>query len=189
MSGFWGHGGPYEEWVTFLRSWAAFEPVDPARLPAIEAETYDGDTVARLADHLSEAVSTRLQAWADTLVRAMDAATDEFSAGRELAQARTGLRAIRDVAGHRGLPERLRERLTEMVDRQIPELQAQLERLLEQAARDEPEARWVEERRRTLRDNALTAVLSQPASAPGSGTADAWSYDPAATPRRRILRD
>ncbi|QES18790.1 hypothetical protein DEJ46_06570 [Streptomyces venezuelae] len=173
-----------------LRRWAGFEPVDLARLPTITAEAYDGATVARLTTHITAALNTRLQAWADMLVRAVDAATDEFSAGRELAQARTGLRSIRDLADHHGLPERLRERLTELVDRQIPELQAQLERLLEEAAREEPEARWIEERRRTLRDNALTAVLAEPpATAPHPGGADAWSYDPAAAPRRRVLRD
>ncbi|QGV77446.1 hypothetical protein [Streptomyces ficellus] len=195
MSGLWGHGGAYQEWVEFLRRWAAFEPVDPGALPAVDEGTYDGDTMARLTAHAGRALGTRLQAWADTLVRAMEAATDEFSAGRELTQARTGLQSIRAVARHPGLPERLREQLGELVDRQVPDLQAQLERSLEEAARAEgPDTHWVEQRRRTLRDNALTRVLAQepapPAWQPSSGPrADAWAYDPAAAPRRRIVTD
>ncbi|MGW8765652.1 hypothetical protein ACWGN5_24435 [Streptomyces sp. NPDC055815] len=189
MSGFWGHGGPYGEWAEFLRRWAAGEPVDPARLPVIAAEAYDGDTIARLTTHLVQALGTRLQAWADTLTRAMGAVTDEFEAGRELAQARNGLRPIRALAGHAGLPEQLRGRLTEMLDQQIVQVQEQLERLLEEAAAQDP-GEWVEERRRTLRDNRLTAVLDAPASHPSNGpTADPWTYDPGAAPRRRVLRD
>ncbi|MER5206601.1 hypothetical protein [Streptomyces sp. NPDC002825] len=190
MSGFWGHGGPYGEWAEFLRRWAAGESVDPARLPPISAEAYDGDTIARLTAHLVQALGTRLQAWADALTRAMNAVTDEFEAGRELAQARNGLRPIRALAGHPRLPEQLRGRLTEVVDQQIVQVQEQLERLLEEAAGEDPGADWVEERRRTLRDNRLTAVLDAPAPQQSSGpTADPWTYDPAAAPRRRVLRD
>lgn len=196
MSGLWGHGGAYQEWVEFLRRWAAFEPVDPGALPPVHEGAYDGDTMARLTRHLTQALGTRLQAWADTLVRAMEAATDEFSAGRELAQARIGLQSIRLLARHPGLPERLREQLTELVDRQVPDLQAQLERSLEEVARaDGADAYWVEQRRRTLRDNALTAVLGQdpaaaPAPSPARPPADAWAaYDPAAAPRRRVVTD
>ncbi|MEV3987811.1 hypothetical protein AB0J57_02770 [Streptomyces sp. NPDC049837] len=202
MSGLWGHGGAYQEWVGFLRRWAAFEPVDPGALPPVEEGRYDGDTMARLTTHLTQALGTRLQAWADSLVRAMEGADDEFSAGRALTQARAGLQSIRLLARHPGLPERLREQLTELVDRQVPELQAQLERNLEETARAEgADAYWVEQRRRTLRDNSLTGVLAQDPAAPSSPAppsspsaparppADAWAYDPAAAPRRRVITD
>lgn len=181
MSGLWGDGGPFQAWVGFLRRWAALEPVDPATLPALPEEQWDSDTWARLGEHIGAALGARLTAWADHLVRALNGARDEFSYGRELAQARTGLHTIRALAAHPGLPESLRTALTELVDQQITQVQGQLERSLEDEARRGADPRLVERRRRTLRDNALTATLTvRPAG-------DAWSYDPAAPPRRRIL--
>ncbi|MFE2098946.1 hypothetical protein [Streptomyces sp. NPDC059468] len=181
MSGLWGDGGPYQAWVGFLRRWAALEPVDPAVLPVLAEEQYDSDTWARLTEHLTSALNTRLVTWAEHLVRALNASRDDFSWGRELAQARTGLHAVRGLAAHPGLPESLRTRLTELVDNQITEVQAQLERNLDAEIRRGTDPRLVERRRRTLRDNALTATLTaRPAQ-------DAWAYDPAAPPRRRIV--
>ncbi|MFI1763574.1 hypothetical protein ACH41H_16215 [Streptomyces sp. NPDC020800] len=209
MSGLWGDGGPYQAWVAFLRRWAAMEPVDPASLPALPEEQWDGDTWARLGEHLGAALGTRLTTWADHLVRALSVARDEFSYGRELAQARTGLHTIRALAAHPGLPEDLRTALTEIVDGQITQVQGQLEQSLDDEARRGADPRLVERRRRTLRDNALTATLAgpppgmpypggpptsggtpSPGGTPSSGgppTSGAWSYDPAAPPRRRIV--
>ncbi|MEY9993897.1 hypothetical protein ABIE67_005929 [Streptomyces sp. V4I8] len=199
MSGLWGDGGGYQAWVDFLRRWAAFEPVDPAALPTLTQEHYDADTWVRLTNHLTGALDTRLVAWAEALVRALGQARDDFSYGRELAQARVGLRSVRALAGHPGLPESLRTRLTELIDRQIPQLQAQLEQNLDDELRRGADVRLVERRRRALRDNALTVVLDQSppqASAPPPATGardsapaappDPWAYDPAAPPRRRI---
>lgn len=198
MSGLWSDGGAYQAWVDFLRRWAAFEPVDPAALPTLTQEQYDTDTWVRLTNHLTGALDTRLVAWADALLRALGQARDDFSHGRELAQARVGLRSVRALAGHPGLPESLRTRLTELVDRQIPQLQAQLEQNLDDELRRGADPRLVEGRRRALRDNALTAVLDQPrqpsARPPATGARDSapatspdpWAYDPAAPPRRRI---
>ncbi|MFC9278871.1 hypothetical protein [Streptomyces collinus] len=181
MSGLWGDGGPYQAWVGFLGRWAAHESADPAGLPPLAEEQYDSDTWARLTQHLTGALNTRLVTWAEHLVRALGEARDEFSFGRELAQARTGLHTIRALAAHPGLPESLRTRLTELVDNEITQVQAQLERNLDAEARRGTDPRLVERRRRTLRDNALTATFTV---SPGP---DAWSYDPAAPPRRRIL--
>lgn len=196
MSTYWGHGGPYETWVVFLRRWAAEEAVDPAALPALAEEHLPGDTWERLVRHLGDALDTRLRAWAERLTRALLAAADEFSAGRALAQARTGLQAVRAVAGHPRLPESTRTRLTELVDGQITDLQNQLERDLDRLAAQGADPRQVERRRRTLRDNPLTALLTEPPPAHGTGApagaapvADPWAGDPAARPRRRVVPD
>ncbi|KUN85781.1 hypothetical protein AQJ66_12550 [Streptomyces bungoensis] len=181
MTGLWGDGGPYQAWVGFLRRWAALEPADPAGLPALREEQYDSDTWVRLTEHLTSALNTRLVTWAEHLVRALNGTRDEFSWGRELAQARTGLHTVRALAAHPGLPESLRGRLAELVDDQITQVQAQLERNLEDEIRRGTDPRLVERRRRTLRDNDLTATFTvRPAP-------DAWAYDPAAPPRRRIV--
>jgi hypothetical protein len=85
----------------------------------------------------------------------------------------------------------MREELTGLVDRQIPEIQDQLERNLDDEARRGTDARLIERRRRTLRENTLTSVLGRgsapPPAPPGGG--DAWAYDPTARPRRRIVPD
>lgn len=162
MTGLWGDGGAYGAWVEFLRRWAAAEPVDPAGLPALDQERFAGETWVRLSTHLTGALSTRLQDWADRLSRALAAAADEFSAGRELTQARVGLQRIRAVAGHPGLPPGVREQLSNMVDGQIENVQVQLEQSLDDLARGGLDPRRVEERRRTLRENPLTQVLTGP---------------------------
>ncbi|MFG2317998.1 MULTISPECIES: hypothetical protein [Streptomyces] len=189
MTGYWGHGGPYETWVDFLRRWAAEENPDPAALPPLAQEDFPGETWERFALHLGEALDTRLKSWAERLSEAVLAAPDEFSAGRELAQARAGLQTVRAVAGHPGLPETLRTRFRELVDGQITDLQRQLERRLDDlAAANGSDPRWVEQRRRTVRDNALTATLSPSPSHPG--TADPWAQTHTADrPRRRVVTD
>jgi hypothetical protein len=196
-SGLWGDGGAYQVWVDFLRRWAAFEPVDPAALPALSEEHWHSDTWVRLANHLTGALDTRLVAWAEALVRALGQARDDFSYGRELAQARVGLQSVRALTAHPGLPDSLRERLTRLVDDQIRQVQAQLEQNLDEELSRGADRRLLERRRRALRDNALTAVLDQPPpplSTPPTGrppsapapSADPWAYDPSAPPKRRI---
>ncbi|MGW7077261.1 hypothetical protein ACWGH2_18680 [Streptomyces sp. NPDC054871] len=186
----WGDGGAYQAWVQFLRRWAEFEDVDPAVLPAIAEEQYDGATVQRLTDHLGGALDRRLKAWAEKLVMAMASTRDPFSYGRELAQARAGLQTVRAMAGHPGLPQKLHTAMTELVDRQIPQLQEQLEGFLDDQLRRGGDPRHIEELRRTLRDNALTGVLAQGPPPPATSAApDPWAYDPAAAPRRRVIPD
>ncbi|MET8683782.1 hypothetical protein ABZV77_06160 [Streptomyces sp. NPDC004732] len=188
---YWGHGGDYHVWVDFLRRWAAAEDVHPEALPALTEEDFEGETWERLTHHLGAALDTRLQAWADRFTGALSEATDEFSAGRELTQARVGLRRIRDVAGHPGLPPELRKRLAELVGHQVEQLQQQLEEDLERMVRNGTDPRLVELRRRTLRDNPLTTVTggATEAASAGKDTPDPWSHDPAAPPRRRVVTD
>ncbi|WP_031483654.1 hypothetical protein [Streptomyces bicolor] len=192
MSTYWGHGGAYETWVEFLRRWAAEEPVDPGALPALAEEQWPGETWERLGLHLGNALDTRLRSWADRFLAAMTAAPDEFSAGRALTQAREGLRSVRALAGHAGLPESARTRFTELVDGQIRDLQDQMERALDGlAAAGGSDPRWVERRRRTLRDNPLTALLTDAPQTPAaSAVPDPWAAQPpAAGPRRRVITD
>lgn len=198
MSAYWGHGGAYEAWAEFLRRWGAEEAVDPGALPALAEEQFPGETWQRLALHLGAALDIRLRSWADRLLRAMEATSDEFSAGRALTQAREGLRSVRALAGHPGLPASMRTRFTELVDGQIRDLQDQLERSLDRLVVGGLDSRLVEQRRRTLRDNALTSLLAEatpPASpqttASGAAAAphDPWAVDPAAGPRRRVITD
>ncbi|WP_329570760.1 hypothetical protein [Streptomyces sp. NBC_01361] len=186
---FWGHGGPYETWVDFLRRWSAEEPADPAAVPALTRQDYETETWERLVEHFAAALDKRLQAWADRLVRAMAAADDEFTAGRELAQARAGLHTVRALAGHPGLPADLREQFTGLVDREIGELQAQLEQHLDRMAQNGADPRWTEQRRRTLRDNGLTAVSAQAAAPDTESAQDPWAGSPPDRPRRRIVLD
>ncbi|MHB9859415.1 hypothetical protein [Streptomyces sp. YIM S03343] len=188
--GLWGDGGAYQTWVGFLRAWAAFEPVDPEALPRLEQEQFEADTWVRLSTHVIAAFTARLARWSEGLVRALNEARDEFSFGRELAQARTGLRSVRALAAHPGLPESLRTELGKLIDEQIPRIQAQLEQSLEHEARRGANARFVEQRRRTLRDNALTAVLTTPPDPASAPPADPWaSYTPGTPSRRRVLPD
>ncbi|MBG0852846.1 hypothetical protein I2W78_13595 [Streptomyces spinoverrucosus] len=181
---YWGHGGPYETWVDFLHRWAAAEPADPAGLPPLSQDDFPGETWERFTLHVGEALDKRLKHWDRHLTQALLAAPDEFSAGRALAQARAGLQEVRAVAGHPGLPETLRTKFTELVESQITDFQSQIERHLDNlAATNGADLRWLDQRRRTVRDNALTARPTTP-------TADPWAQAHTVDrPRRRVVTD
>ncbi|MCX4529763.1 MULTISPECIES: hypothetical protein [unclassified Streptomyces] len=193
----WGHGGDYQTWTDHLRRWAeegaAGTGDAAARLPRLRPEDFHHETWVRLVNQLTEAVSRRLQACADSLTGALAEAADEFAAGRALVQSRPGFDAVRALASHPSLPEDVRTRLRKLVDDQIEGLQRQLEEQLERAVRRGTDRTWAEERRRTLRDNPLTtasaaagAGATAPAAAPAPG---GWSYDPATPTRRRVITD
>ncbi|MFC9649533.1 hypothetical protein [Streptomyces sp. NPDC056937] len=211
--GLWAHGGTYETWAAFLADWAAGSGgaarthapsgthatsggrSDGAGLPPLRQEDFAADTWDRLRLRLTDALSARLQRCADALAAALGEAADEFSVGRALAQARSGLHPVRALANHPALPEDLRPRLLKMVDDATRSLQQDLERAVESMVSEGGDPRRIEARRRTLRDNPLTAVTSAPPPVP---TADppvstarpaatgGWSYDPTATGRRRV---
>ncbi|MFE4371322.1 hypothetical protein ACFRMN_24370 [Streptomyces sp. NPDC056835] len=184
----WAHGGTYETWAAFLTDWAAGGRSDGVGLPALRQEDFATDTWERLRLRLTDALSARLQRCADALGAALGEAADEFSVGRALAQARSGLRPVRALATHPGLPEDLRPRLLKMVDDATRSLQQDLERAVETMVSEGGDPRRVEARRRTLRDNPLTAVTSAPPPVPTGEPAatGGWSYDPTATGRRRV---
>ena len=181
----WLRGGLYDEWARFLERWAEGDDAGMGTLPDIDPALLQADTLDRLVRRIVDALSQRLQAWADALVRDLSSAGDEFSAGRALTQARAGLRNIRLLARHPGLPEPLRDRLLELVDGQVRSMQESLEDQLTRSAgvNDRPA---VEARRRALRENALIAVLAEPA-APAGAERDDWFVDPALPPRRRVV--
>lgn len=188
MRSLWGDGGAYGRWAGHLERWARGEDggdgSGPADLPPLRPEDFPPDVWDRLLQRLRAAIETRLQAWADALTAALAKAPDEFSVGRALAQARTGLHSVRALAGHPALPDGVRAGLVDMVDRQIRTFQEELERTVRRQARD---TRRAEKRLRTLRDNALTAVLAGPPAAPGPPPVPA--RDPLAPTRRRVVVD
>ncbi|MGK4585519.1 hypothetical protein [Kitasatospora sp. HPMI-4] len=183
MSGPATLGGPYQAWADFLERWAGGEPVDGAGLPPLAPGDFPADTLDRLRARLESAFNQRLQGWADALTAAMNAAGDEFAVGRAVAQARGGLHRVRALAAHPALPEELRAQLAGLLDDTVRRIQRDLESDLERLTTLGADPRVVEARRRTLRDNPLTAVIAQPPPADPSG----WSYDPTAAPRRRII--
>lgn len=184
----WVRGGLYDEWAAFLERWAHGDDAGAERLPVLDPTLLRADTLERLVQRITDAISARLQDWADRLVADLAAAGDEFSQGRALAQARTGLRAIRLLAQHPSLPADLRSRLLEMVDRQVASFQQSLE---EQTSRDAgfSNRSQIEARRRALRQNPLTAVLQDSAPEAAVRPQDDWFVDPTRRPTRRIVTD
>ncbi|MFJ1912517.1 hypothetical protein ACIOGX_11330 [Streptomyces sp. NPDC088147] len=201
----WAHGGTYETWAAFLTAWASGTDaatgtegasgggsdgagLPAAGLPALRQEDFAADTWDRLRRRLTDALSARLQLCADALTGALGEAADEFSVGRALAQARSGLHPVRALANHPGLPEDLRPQLLKMVDDATRSLQRDLERAVESMVAEGGDPRHIEARRRTLRDNPLTAVTSAPPPVPTARheATGGWSYNPTATGRRRV---
>jgi hypothetical protein len=186
----WLTGGVYHDWATFLERWSSGDSGDSGGiggLPRVDPEELNAETLVRLAHRIVDAMTKRLQTWCDLLTRAIAAAPDEFSAGRALAQARTGLRSVRALADHPSLPAELRDRLQEMVDRQVVAAQQMLEDDLARMSAGSADPRLVESRRRTIRDNPLTAVFNDTAAS-HCRPAD-WFLDPAAPTHRRIIID
>jgi hypothetical protein len=175
-------GGQYATWATFLESWMAGGTPDPATLPAIAEDDLNGNAWERFVNRLTEALSVRLQAWADVLSRELSGARDEFAAARALHQARTQLGPIRAVAGHRGLPDALRDRLLGLIESQLVSLQASLEDQVQRLQRTGTPRSAVEARLRTVRENALT---TPPAAASGTG----WDAGPRTRSSRRVIID
>jgi hypothetical protein len=180
-------GGSYQAWADYLEGWAAGR-TDGRPPPALAGEDLPADIWQRLLVRIRDAVNLRLQNWADAMVAAVSAAPDEFSAGRALAQARAGLREIRALVAHPSLPDDFSTRLLKSVDDEARSLQSAIETELDRAVAGGEDPRWVEARRRTVRDNRLTAVLDEEARSPARDAPPAWSYDPAGG-RRRVIGD
>lgn len=180
----WGDGGAYGAWANVMGQWAQGEPADPSTLPPLTREQFDADTWARLTNRITTALSTRLVGWGAATSRSISQARGEFATAQALAQARAGLRAIRGVASSPQLPDDLRARLVSLVDDQVRQAQEQLERQIQTAVRDGLDRRHAEQRLRTIRDNALTAILADPAS---PATVDEWRLDITNSPRRRVI--
>jgi hypothetical protein len=186
MSQLWGGGGSYQAWTDHLERWSRGERLDAGSLPTLAPEDFTASTWERFRTRLTDALSSRLQGWADALTAAMRAeGSSEFAVGRALAQAREGLSAARALSTHPGLPEDLRDRLRRLVDQQVERLQQDLEHDVLRDAETATDPRTAEARLRTLRDNPLTAVLAEEPVWPSSATN--WSFDPAAPPRRRVI--
>jgi hypothetical protein len=187
MTAMWGGGGRYEDWASFLGRWGAGEQLDPSTLPPLAQADFTGESWERLAARLTDALSRRLRAWADTLTRGIAEARDEFGAARALANARGGLGPIRALAGHGGLPADLAGRLVEAVDGQVRSAQESLEEQVRRMRRGGVTRDAVEARLRTIRDNPLTAASRQPPPSEPAGRTDAWYIDPSVPARRRVM--
>ncbi|MDG4762716.1 hypothetical protein O7632_01085 [Solwaraspora sp. WMMD406] len=187
----YGTGGHYRAWAEFLDRWGRSEPADPGQLPQLAETDFTGDSWERLTNRITGAISQRLESWAAALTRAMGQARDEFTVARSLGHARWELESIRAVAGHHGLPVGLRDRLVDMVDRQVRSAQQSLEEQVDRLRRDGVDRRLVETRLRTLRDNPLTVRPTTPppvsAPTPAPAAEAAWSTDLSVRPRRRIV--
>jgi hypothetical protein len=191
----WGDGGAYAAWTAFLQRWGADLRVGDEPLPSLAREDFQPDTWVRLTNHLVDAVNGRFRLWGTALTADIGRAESEFAAGRALANARVGLLSVLRLVQHPSLPPDLREQLTGMAGQQISSLQDSLERQMDRMAAGAGGRAAVEARRRTLRENPLTAVLSPPtpvgpapptAAAPA---ADPWAFDPTARSRRTLAVD
>jgi hypothetical protein len=192
----WGDGGAYAAWAAYLERWQKDLGTADDALPPLAQADFATDTWIRLTNRLIDAINGRLRLWSDALTADLGRATSEFAAGRSLGQARIGLQTLLRLVDHPGLPADLREQLRGLVERQITSLQRSLTDSLERQAASGGPREAIEARRRTLRDNPLTAVLTAPASAapaPGAPvvapTADPWAYDPSQPPRRTLAID
>ena len=184
----------YQEWAEYLERWSEGGQVDSAALGPLDEDAYAGDTWKRLTERFTGALSRRLELWEVSLNRALGAAADEVEFGRALQQSRAGLRAIRALAADERLPEHLRTGLTGTVDGAVNGTQEQLEESADRLRGTGDGNRRAEARRRTVRENPLTAVIdgsvvekAAAANAAEPPTASA-ATDPFDTPRRRILR-
>jgi len=177
----WITGGHYQAWSAFLQQWGDGSPADPATLPRLEPADLAGDTWERLMNQITAALDRRLTTWSDTLSRELSNAPDEFAAARALDHARWGLPPIRALAAAPGLPETVSTRLTELVDNQIRSTQDQIDEQVRRMRHRGVSSTAVEARLRTVRENPLTAVLSQ-----SHATRGGWDADPTVTPRRRV---
>jgi hypothetical protein len=185
----WAGGGLYHEWVVFLDRWAAGEQVDPAGLPPVSPEDFTGDGFERLTNRLTAALSQRLTAWAEALTNGTMGARDEFTVARALGHAKWGLRPIRALAAHAGLPAELSARLLDAVDGQVHSAQQSLEDQVETMRRNGVDRRAVEARLRTVRDNALSAVTTERPAGQPAAVAGGWSTEPSTSTHRRVIVD
>lgn len=176
----WGGDSDYLSWARTLDEWADGTRPDPLQLPPLSPDDLPADTWQRLLARIASAVDRRLQGGLDLMVREVNDAADEFSVGRALTRGRDVLRSVRSVVTHPSLPADFRARMATLMDEHTRRLQEELERGVRALLADGADPHAVETRRRTLRDNPLTAVLSEPSAPPPAG----W-YEP--TGRRRIV--
>ncbi|MEV6380418.1 hypothetical protein AB0M31_13470 [Streptomyces sp. NPDC051773] len=184
MNARWGGGSDYLNWARTLDEWADGTRTGPLELPSLAPDDLPADTWQRLLDRIASAVDRRLQAGLDLMVREVNAAADEFSVGRALTRGRDSLRSVRSVVTHPSLPADFRARMATLMDEHTRQLQEELERGVQALLAEGADPHAVETRRRTLRDNPLTAVLSEPTAEPSAPPPAGW-YEP--TGRRRIV--
>ena len=185
----WGDGGAYGAWAAHLDRWSSnLTPSDAGVLPVIAREDFAPQTWVRLTDRILDAINARLRLWSTAVGTDLSAADSEFAAGRALVNGRVGIAAVLALAEHPSLPDDLREQLRGLVEQQIHAVQRSLEEQLDRLDRQGVSRIQIEQRRRTLRDNPLTAALSAPTTAgPPVPAVDPWAGIDITQPRTRRL--
>ncbi|WP_157983954.1 hypothetical protein [Nesterenkonia muleiensis] len=191
----------YEAWVRSLRAWQRDPLTDMSQLPAIDAASFPPATFDRFLKRLNEAIGEFMRRWQDQLATSLGKASDLHAMARVLVHSREGLVMRLRLAQHPGLPQQIREALTDQASAEIRDLQQQLEkdaatRVSRMSGSSRPEQ---ESALKLFRDNALTAVLDPGFSLDGSvqdavtRAAEAVEHNPSQTltdfvPARRTRR-
>jgi hypothetical protein len=185
----WGDGGAYGAWAAYLDQWSSnLAPSDGAGLPVVAREDFAPQTWVRLTDRILDAINGRLRLWSTAVGTDLSVADSEFAAGRALVNGRVGITAVLALAEHPSLPSDLREQLRRLVEQQIRSVQQSLEEQIDRLDQQGVPRMQVEQRRRTLRDNPLTAALAAPAyTGPPAPPADPWAAVDITQPRARRL--
>lgn len=191
----WGDGGAYAVWVGYLKRWGADLRTADEPLPALQQQDFAPETWVRLTNHIVDAVNGRLRAWTEAFVADVSSARSEFAYGRGLVSARTGLTSVLRLVDNPALPADLREQLRGQVERQVTSMQQSLEKEVAELERQGWSRAEAETRRRSVRDNPLTADLTappapaQPAAVLPPDAPDPWAQDLTGRPRRRLVID
>jgi hypothetical protein len=190
----WGDGGAYATWTTYVARWGADLGVGDERLPVLGAEDFAPQTWVRLTNHILDAINARLRLCTTALTNDMASARTELGVGQALVRARTGLASVLRLASSPSLPEDLRGQLRGLVEQQIVSVQQSLQQDGDSLERSGWRRVDADARRRTIKENPLTGVLTSamaaPQPAPGTAvTPPAWAPDPGRRPQRQLFVD
>jgi hypothetical protein len=144
----------YAEWLPLLDR---FRSGDDSSVQMMEKGSIEWTNVVaeRWTRQVAEALGARLQALSRQLQASLDRARgDYFVISGALLTARRGLTPLRVFAGLRSFPETVRTHLQSELDRWVSETQKWLDKSAIEVRHDQ--GRLL----KTLRDNPLTAVLS-----------------------------
>ncbi len=157
----------YETWVMALRAWSKNPGTPMHHLPALSDDAFHPDTWQRFLKHLNEAINALMDRWNTDLRDALMAAQTDHDIARALTAARGPLLARLELARMQQFPPQFRDQLVLQAQKEIANLQDQLERRDYSGGSRGSTQRSEQERfLRLLRANPLTAVLDMPAGSP-----------------------
>lgn len=149
----------YEAWVRALRLWQEDPNVDLLSLPPLTEDSLPPASWDRFMEHLSVALRTALDRWAEAFVTRLSREQDDFRRGAAMVDARRVLAKRLLLGRHPGLPEKLREAAWDVIADNIRDSQEQLEKAAQRggrgidAMRDNRDLKF-------FREHALTVLLS-----------------------------